>query len=61
LLYPKGNSKSGISFLPLPLDDPKQRNPNILVARKALSWQPTYTLEKGLAETVLDFKQRLGT
>jgi UDP-glucuronate decarboxylase len=53
------NSRSGIIFMPLPSDDPKQRNPNIDVAKKVLSWQPTFTLEKGLAETVLDFKQRL--
>jgi UDP-glucuronate decarboxylase len=53
------NSRSRIILMPLPADDPKQRNPNIDVAKKVLSWQPTFTLEKGLAETVLDFKQRL--
>lgn len=45
-------SKSTISYLPLPQDDPKQRNPDISRARKLLNWQPQVDLEAGLKLTI---------
>ncbi|MFN0065043.1 MAG: UDP-glucuronic acid decarboxylase family protein [Chlamydiales bacterium] len=50
-------SSSGISFKPLPSDDPKQRQPDITKARKRLGWQPTISLEEGLAKTIEYFKE----
>lgn len=50
-------SKSKISFLPLPFDDPKQRKPDISLARKELGWQPTVDLEEGLKKTIAHFKK----
>lgn len=41
-------SSSKIIFAPLPQDDPKQRQPNITLARSKLSWEPEITLEAGL-------------
>jgi dTDP-glucose 4,6-dehydratase len=48
-------SKSKVSFQPLPKDDPKVRRPNISLARKVLSWQPTVPLEVGLRYTIAYF------
>ncbi len=45
-------SKSSISYLPLPQDDPKQRNPDITRARKLLNWQPKVDLKAGLKLTI---------
>jgi UDP-glucuronate decarboxylase len=50
-----------ISFEPLPQDDPKQRKPDITRAKDWLKWQPTIPLDQGLAETISEFKQRLGS
>ena len=52
-------SKSKIVFLPLPQDDPKQRQPNISLARNELLWKPTIQLERGLMETISYFKKTL--
>ena len=41
-------SKSGIKYLPLPQDDPKQRRPDITKARALLSWEPKIDLRTGL-------------
>lgn len=41
-------SKSGIEFLPLPQDDPKQRRPDITKAKRLFSWEPKIDLRKGL-------------
>lgn len=49
------DSKSKVSFQPLPKDDPKVRRPNISLARKVLSWQPTVPLEAGLRYTIAYF------
>ncbi len=46
------NSKSRIIFKPLPIDDPKQRLPNIDLARKKLGWEPKVFLEEGLKKTI---------
>jgi UDP-glucuronate decarboxylase len=50
-------SKSRIVFNPLPQDDPKQRQPDIKLAREKLNWQPTIPLEDGLKRTVEYFRE----
>lgn len=49
-------SKSKFIFLPLPQDDPTQRQPDITLARKELSWVPKIQLEAGLTKTIEYFK-----
>jgi UDP-glucuronate decarboxylase len=49
-------SKSRIVYLPLPSDDPTQRQPEISLAREKLSWTPSVPLEQGLAKTVEYFE-----
>jgi UDP-glucuronate decarboxylase len=51
-------SKSEIIEHPLPADDPKQRRPDISLARKLLGWDPTVRLEEGLARTIDYFRQQ---
>jgi UDP-glucuronate decarboxylase len=53
-------SRSTIVFRPLPQDDPKQRRPDIRLARERLGWQPEVTLESGLAQTAAYFAARIG-
>ena len=48
-----------IKHLPLPLDDPKQRQPNIERAKSLLGWEPTIPLAEGLKKAVAYFAQRL--
>ncbi|MDR1592131.1 MAG: SDR family oxidoreductase [Prevotellaceae bacterium] len=50
-------SKSKICYLPLPSDDPMQRQPVITQARELLGWQPTVALREGLAKTI-DYFER---
>lgn len=52
-------SNSKISYLPLPQDDPLQREPDISKAKALLDWQPTISRETGLVETVDYFKKFL--
>ena len=49
-------SKSKIIYLSLPEDDPKQRKPDITLARKELNWEPEVGLEDGLARTIEYFR-----
>ena len=49
-------SKSEIVFRPLPADDPKQRRPDIRLAKKKLGWSPKVALEKGLGKTIPYFE-----
>ena len=52
--------KSKIVFKPLPTDDPKQRQPEITLARKVLGgWEPKVSLEEGLGRTIAYFKTRV--
>jgi len=51
------DSKSAIEFRPLPVDDPKQRRPDISRARKVLGWQPEVELEDGLSRTLEYFRR----
>ena len=46
-------SKSRITFHSLPEDDPKQRKPDISLARNDLQWEPKTNLEEGLKKTAL--------
>jgi dTDP-glucose 4,6-dehydratase len=50
----------GLSFQPLPVDDPKVRQPDITKARSVLGWAPVVPLREGLEKTIVDFKRRLG-
>jgi UDP-glucuronate decarboxylase len=50
------NSSSRIEHLPLPVDDPKQRKPDIALARKTLGWEPKVALEEGLRKTITYFE-----
>lgn len=52
-------SKSKLVFMPLPTDDPKQRQPNIQLAKENLGWEPKVNLEDGLKETISYFKKLL--
>ena len=49
-------SSSKIIYLPLPQDDPLQRQPDITLARKELEWEPHIALEEGLKKTIAYFK-----
>ena len=52
-------STSKIVYRPLPVDDPKQRRPDITRARTLLGWEPKVSLEEGLVKTVQYFKGKL--
>ncbi len=51
--------KSRLVRKELPADDPKQRQPDISLARKLLDWEPSVDLERGLERTIAYFEQRL--
>jgi len=53
------NSSSQIEHLPLPQDDPTQRQPDITLARNTLGWEPKIPLEEGLKKTIAYFEQHL--
>jgi UDP-glucuronate decarboxylase len=52
-------SSSRLVFVPLPQDDPRQRQPDITLATQQLQWQPAVSLEKGLPRTIEFFKSLL--
>jgi UDP-glucuronate decarboxylase len=54
-------SRSRLVRLPLPEDDPRQRRPDIALARAALQWEPVVSLDDGLKETIAYFKTLLQT
>jgi len=53
------NSRSRITFKPLPQDDPKQRKPDITRARTKLHWQPKVPLREGLKKTIEYFRGKV--
>jgi len=52
-------SDSGLTYLPLPQDDPRQRRPDISRAQALLGWNPTISLREGLEKTVAYFRSRV--
>ncbi|MBB5575596.1 UDP-glucuronic acid decarboxylase family protein [Rhizobium paranaense] len=54
-------SRSKIKFLPLPADDPRQRQPDIGVAMRELGWKPKLQLRDGLAKTIAYFDELLSS
>ncbi len=50
-------SRSKLAFKPLPADDPRQRQPDIALARKELGWQPRTSLDDGLQATIQYFRK----
>jgi UDP-glucuronate decarboxylase len=52
-------SHSVITYHPLPSDDPRQRQPDISLARKVLEWEPQVALNEGLIKTIAYFEQLL--
>jgi UDP-glucuronate decarboxylase len=52
-------SASKVVFKPLPSDDPKQRQPDISLARKKLDWKPVVELDEGLKKTIEYFKKNI--
>lgn len=55
------DSKSKLVFLPLPADDPRQRQPDITLARSKLGWEPKVAVEDGLKETISYFRHLLAS
>jgi UDP-glucuronate decarboxylase len=52
-------SSSTISLEPLPTDDPKQRKPDITLARERFGWEPQIRLRDGLVQTIAYFEELL--
>ena len=52
-------SRSEIAFRPLPVDDPKTRQPDITQARARLGWEPKVSLDEGLARTIEYFRAEM--
>ncbi len=52
-------SSSKIVYKPLPVDDPKRRQPDIALAKKELNWRPEIKLEEGFSKTIDYFKDKL--
>ncbi|MDP1709655.1 MAG: SDR family NAD-dependent epimerase/dehydratase, partial [Candidatus Komeilibacteria bacterium] len=50
------DSKSQITYHPLPQDDPHRRKPDISLAKEKLGWEPKVSLEEGLIKTIEYFK-----
>lgn len=53
-------SNSSIKFLPLPSDDPRQRQPDISKAQTLLSWSPKISLAQGLQKSIPYFREIIG-
>ena len=53
------NPSLGVVDLPLPQDDPMQRQPVIQLAREKLNWEPNIQLDEGLSHTITDFQKRI--
>ena len=61
LVIKKVGGKSRITHLPLPADDPKQRKPDITLAKETLGWEPKIPLEQGIEKTIEYFRASLAT
>ncbi len=59
IVIEKTNSDSKIDYLPLPVDDPTRRQPDITRAKEILGWQPTIALSEGLDSTIAHFKEHV--
>ena len=59
LVKEKINLNLNIEYMPLPLDDPLQRRPDIYLAKKKLSWEPKINIDQGLKLTIDYFKKNL--
>ena len=55
----KVGGSTKLTYHPLPGDDPKQRQPDITLAKKHLDWQPTVSLDEGLDRTIAYFRDLL--
>jgi len=55
----KVGGKSKLEFKPLPQDDPKQRQPDISLAKSKLGWSPKVSLDDGLTETIAYFREAI--
>jgi len=53
------DSKSSIEYLPLPIDDPIRRQPDITRAKTQLAWEPTIALNQGLQTTIKHFQEHV--
>jgi UDP-glucuronate decarboxylase len=60
LVIAETGSSSPLIHEPLPQDDPKQRKPDITVAKNVLGWAPAIPLREGLKPTTQYFKANLG-
>jgi UDP-glucuronate decarboxylase len=59
LIIEMTGTKSRIRFEPLPSDDPRQRQPDISMAKSALKWEPKTQLREGLTKTIAYFENIL--
>ena len=59
IVIEKTNSNSRIDYLPLPVDDPIRRQPDITRAKASLGWEPTIALSEGLDTTITHFKEHV--
>lgn len=55
------NSNAKIEFALLPSDDPRQRKPDISIAKNILNWQPQVSLIEGLTRTIANFSERMSS
>jgi UDP-glucuronate decarboxylase len=60
MIVEQTRSQSELAYLPLPQDDPRQRKPDITLARERLGWQPRVPLADGLKSTIGYFRERQG-
>ena len=61
LVIQKVESSAGTTLAPLPSDDPRQRQPDITLARQLLGWEPRVALSDGLDQTIAYFRELLRT
>jgi dTDP-glucose 4,6-dehydratase len=52
-------AKSGVEYRPLPMDDPKVRQPDITRAKKILGWEPRVEFDEGIRKTIEYFKEHI--